>query len=421
MEVQDSAVTIIAAEREAERELLLATLCEEGEVEAREGEHVWRVVPSSGKGAVTLVADLPLDYPTAPAVFSIEAPTLLAAARQRLIAALEDELKAGSVFAAATRLASLLDGELSECATSRAADNGAFAVNTEWNAETIETALVRIDHMNDLKGYLQAIELISTARPHAGARVFWRKSERHAAVDVLLVLRAPADTPRGSSAIDSALTRLRTECVDVDRRGSKCKERQSQVLRRRCERRADAPCFERERFADTPYVGHAELLAQLSSLGGALCKEGVGEEEIRRDASASRGAVPSTSVLPCVRLANCGKDEDNAAALLISCEVKPNKQLTAIAPHPNDAPNDAEALGVDLAAPPREGQANAELLAAIASWLGVALRDVSIAAGGKARRKVVRVEASTGLSPAEVSSRLVSAADGTARSVTRQV
>lgn len=285
---------------EAEKELLLAVFPEGGEVDF--GTHMvgvqtgqeqspctWRVCPSSGRSAVTLVALLPPGYPAQPAAMSIEAPTLRAGPRQRLLAALADDLRSGSVYGAATRMASLLESE-----------TGSGDASAEDEAEaslaSVETALVRIDHMNDLKGYLHALERIGTGRS-CGARVFWRRPDagRHAAVDVLLILRAPADTPRGSSAIDTALARLRTEHVDVNSRGSKCKERQSHVLRRQLEQAADAPCFAHERFASARYAEHGELLSMLGSLSGALCLQGVDEAEMRRSVSSS--AAPRGSAV----------------------------------------------------------------------------------------------------------------------------
>jgi len=50
------------------------------------------------------------------------------------------------------------------------------------------------------------------------------------------------------------------------------------------------------------------------------------------------------------------------------------------------------ALDVAIAAPPVDGEANAELLRALAAALGVPRRQVSIVAGDTGRRKVVEVE-----------------------------
>lgn len=56
-------------------------------------------------------------------------------------------------------------------------------------------------------------------------------------------------------------------------------------------------------------------------------------------------------------------------------------------------------LKIQLAAPPVEGEANAELLTTIAHLLHVARRQVSLVSGETSRRKRVRVE---GVEPAAV-------------------
>ena len=60
-------------------------------------------------------------------------------------------------------------------------------------------------------------------------------------------------------------------------------------------------------------------------------------------------------------------------------------------------------LVVQLAAPPVDGAANAELVATLARALGVAKRDVTIVRGEGARSKLVEVR---GLSAAELQARL---------------
>jgi uncharacterized protein (TIGR00251 family) len=60
-------------------------------------------------------------------------------------------------------------------------------------------------------------------------------------------------------------------------------------------------------------------------------------------------------------------------------------------------------LEVAISAPPVEGEANKELVSALASLLGVARRNVTIVAGEKGRRKVIDV---CGLERATVLARL---------------
>lgn len=61
------------------------------------------------------------------------------------------------------------------------------------------------------------------------------------------------------------------------------------------------------------------------------------------------------------------------------------------------------ALVVSLAAPPVDGAANAELVAALSSAFGVRKSDVSIASGAASRTKIVDI---AGLAPADVRSKL---------------
>ncbi len=61
------------------------------------------------------------------------------------------------------------------------------------------------------------------------------------------------------------------------------------------------------------------------------------------------------------------------------------------------------AVVVQLAAPPVDGAANAELVAVLAEALGVGRRDVSLVRGDTSRAKVVEVR---GLSADEVAARL---------------
>lgn len=60
-------------------------------------------------------------------------------------------------------------------------------------------------------------------------------------------------------------------------------------------------------------------------------------------------------------------------------------------------------LRLRLAAPAREGRANAELIRLLAQTLGVRRRDVEVVRGAQGRRKTIRV---AGASPADVVARL---------------
>eukprot|EP00667_Euglena_gracilis_P025618 EG_transcript_30171 len=70
----------------------------------------------------------------------------------------------------------------------------------------------------------------------------------------------------------------------------------------------------------------------------------------------------------------------------ITIQAKPNAKVSAVGAH------DEEALSVAIAAPPREGEANATLCEYIAEVLGLKRRQVSLDRGSKSRHKVLLVE-----------------------------
>jgi uncharacterized protein YggU (UPF0235/DUF167 family) len=84
-------------------------------------------------------------------------------------------------------------------------------------------------------------------------------------------------------------------------------------------------------------------------------------------------------------------------ASLVTCLVKPNARASGL----TDV--GATHVGVQLAAPPREGEANEELVRFVAAVLGLRRGAVSLAAGGRSREKVLRVE---GLVPEAVAAAL---------------
>ena len=90
-----------------------------------------------------------------------------------------------------------------------------------------------------------------------------------------------------------------------------------------------------------------------------------------------------------------GKGGDELV-VLVRFACTPNARETAVAARlVQDDSTEAPccAIGVRLAAPPRDGAANAELLRLASSLLGVPKGAVALHAGGSARAKVVRVAA----------------------------
>ncbi|MCC6648832.1 MAG: DUF167 domain-containing protein [Polyangiaceae bacterium] len=84
-------------------------------------------------------------------------------------------------------------------------------------------------------------------------------------------------------------------------------------------------------------------------------------------------------------------------AVRLSVKVRPRSSKTAL------RGVEAGALVVALAAPPVDGEANAALVVALAGWLGVRRRDVTIVSGETARTKIVEV---AGVAPSVVAARL---------------
>ncbi|CAN6444904.1 unnamed protein product [Victoria cruziana] len=74
------------------------------------------------------------------------------------------------------------------------------------------------------------------------------------------------------------------------------------------------------------------------------------------------------------------------ASVAITIHAKPGAKISAV----TDVSD--EAIGVQIDAPAKDGEANAALLDFISSVLGLKRRQVSIASGSKSRDKVVVVE-----------------------------
>lgn len=76
---------------------------------------------------------------------------------------------------------------------------------------------------------------------------------------------------------------------------------------------------------------------------------------------------------------------DRDGACRFSVRVKPRASKTAVLGVKEDA------LEVSVSAPPVDGEANAELVAALAKVLGVPKRDVSVVSGESSRSKIIEV------------------------------
>uniref|UniRef100_F7ELX1 Chromosome 15 open reading frame 40 n=1 Tax=Xenopus tropicalis TaxID=8364 RepID=F7ELX1_XENTR len=79
---------------------------------------------------------------------------------------------------------------------------------------------------------------------------------------------------------------------------------------------------------------------------------------------------------------------DKTGSVIISIHAKPGAKQNAI----TDVT--ADAVGVAIAAPPTEGEANAELCRYLSKVLVLKKSEVSLDKGGKSREKVVKISAS---------------------------
>lgn len=95
--------------------------------------------------------------------------------------------------------------------------------------------------------------------------------------------------------------------------------------------------------------------------------------------------IPIVAAGP-VRVDKCGH-------LQIQIQAKPGAKQTGI------TDISADACGVQIAAPPVEGEANAELVRYMAKVLELRRGDVSLDRGSKSRHKIVLVDRSAAMSP----------------------
>ncbi|KAI9532656.1 hypothetical protein NQZ68_030598 [Dissostichus eleginoides] len=90
--------------------------------------------------------------------------------------------------------------------------------------------------------------------------------------------------------------------------------------------------------------------------------------------------------------------QDKSGAVTVTVHAKPG------AKHSGITDISAEAVGVSIAAPPTDGEANTELIRYLAEVLDLKKSHISLDKGSRSRDKVIRVDSS--LSPEEVMRRI---------------
>ncbi|XP_068595807.1 UPF0235 protein C15orf40 homolog isoform X2 [Brachionichthys hirsutus] len=99
---------------------------------------------------------------------------------------------------------------------------------------------------------------------------------------------------------------------------------------------------------------------------------------------------------------SCSEAPDRSGSVILAVHVKPGAKRSSI------TEVSSEAVGISVAAPPADGEANAELVRFLAEVLELKKSHISLDKGSRSRDKLIRVDSS--LSPEEVLRRLRQAA-----------
>ena len=333
---------------------------------------------------------------TLPPLYPERCPPAVVVGLSALARKQRDGLAAALVAAARERTEQAEDGEECICdlvqqgqelATELLAAAAEAAADPADAMAPTQQAVIRIDHMNDSRGYLKKLETWAGQLGLAG-RIFYREAGTARASGrvegVVAVIEGEEE------GVGAWLTRLRSEYVDVDSRGGKCKERKSTVM---CRREAEASL---EGWVVAAYAEQGELETALAGLdvlhvGSGETRWGGGGREPQPEPEPEPEPEQRMDGQPPPWLEAIG-----AGSVLtrvhLSAEVNTGKQATALTNAAELRRRTVAAARFDIAAQPRNGAANKELCAHIAEVLGCKKGDVSIAAGHKSREKTIAVE-----------------------------
>ncbi|KAM8972280.1 UPF0235 protein C15orf40 homolog [Pelodytes ibericus] len=145
------------------------------------------------------------------------------------------------------------------------------------------------------------------------------------------------------------------------------------------DKRPGAARFMSLRFLRPELLGLFSCISRTAGLGRSLgmprkeSKEGKGQKKSTTQTAPSAPAVP------------VGRDK--AGLVTIAIHAKPGSKQNAI----TDVTS--EAVGVAIAAPPSEGEANAELCRYLSKVLEIKKSEVVLDKGGKSREKLVKISA----------------------------
>lgn len=176
---------------------------------------------------------LPPQYPYEPLQFVLSCPTASTSAIASATRELNEIAQIGEECCAPLiqRFLQLASDELAALPVSLAAcqrqesNANASASQSREGTALVEEIMLHIDHMNDHVAYMKLLQRWADNSGLSGLVVYCDTGRR--VHDVIICLQGEV------RAVTAYLHQLRTELVDVDSKGRKCRERQSTVLCRR--------------------------------------------------------------------------------------------------------------------------------------------------------------------------------------------
>ena len=178
-----------------------------------------------------ITALLPPEYPSVAPALELSCPWVDGS----VLTGMTDELRALAIASVAApggqeclfEVAQRLGDMLGEEAERQRGQQVSMACTHAPCEQPSHEMVLRIDHMNEPTGYLRALAKWAGQLGVAGVVLHRPAAATGRLSNVMVATRAE------ESAIAELLHRLRTELVDVNRSGAKCRERQATVLCRR--------------------------------------------------------------------------------------------------------------------------------------------------------------------------------------------
>ncbi|XP_063301738.1 UPF0235 protein C15orf40 homolog [Pelobates fuscus] len=151
-----------------------------------------------------------------------------------------------------------------------------------------------------------------------------------------------------------------------------------------------------QRLARPPAVGLRAVITRAAASGRTAAMP---RKESKEGKGHKKGSTQPSTLAPADPVGR-----DKSGAVTIAIHAKPGSKQNAIT---DVTP---EAVGVAIAAPPTEGEANAELCRYLSKVLEVKKSEVVLDKGGKSREKIVKISAA--ITPEDVLEKLKREASG---------